>query len=96
MSRYLFGVARPAETSLQLRALGSLVRLQRWNETLVGPVATQYDYSDYRDVADVKRPFKWVKTSTRNQVTMVIKEMRPNVAIDAAKFAKPTTTRLIK
>ena len=75
---------------------GLLVRLLRWNETLVGPVATQYDFSDYRDVAGVKRPFKWVKTSTRNQVTMVIKEMRPNAPIDAARFAKPTTTRLIK
>jgi len=75
---------------------GLLVRLQRWNETLVGPVATQYDYSDYRDVGGIKRPFTWVKTSTRNQVTMVIKEIRPNVAIDAARFAKPTTTRLIK
>jgi len=75
---------------------GLLVRLQRWSETLVGPVATQYDYSDYRDVGGVKRPFTWVKTSTRNQVTMVIKEIRPNVAIDAARFAKPTTTRLIK
>jgi hypothetical protein len=75
---------------------GLLVRLQRWNETLVGPVATQYDYSDFRDVAGVKRPFKVVKTSTRNQVTMVMKEIRPNVVIDAAKFARPTTTRLIK
>jgi hypothetical protein len=75
---------------------GLLVRLQRWNETLVGPVATQYDYSDFRDVGGVKRPFHIVKTSTRNQVTMVMKEIRPNVAIDAAKFARPTTTRLIK
>jgi len=75
---------------------GLLVRLLRWNETLVGPVATQYDYSDFRDVGGVKRPFKWIKTSTRNQVTMVIKDIRPNVAIDAAKFARPTTTRLIK
>jgi hypothetical protein len=75
---------------------GLLVRLLRWNETLVGPVATQYDYSDYRDAAGVKRPFKWVKTSTRNQVTMVIKEIRPNAAIDAARFARPTTTRLIR
>jgi len=75
---------------------GLLVRILRWNETLVGPVATQYDYSDYRDVGGVKRPFKWVKTSTRNQVTMVMKEIRPNVAIDASRFAKPTTTRLIK
>jgi photosynthetic reaction center cytochrome c subunit len=74
---------------------GLLVRLQRWNETLVGPVATQYDYSDYRDVGGVKRPFKIVKTSTRNQVTMVMKDIRPNVPIDAAKFARPTTKRLI-
>jgi hypothetical protein len=75
---------------------GLLVRLQRWNETLVGPVATQYDYSDYRDIGGVKRPFKLIKTSTRNQVTMLIKEYRPNVAIDAARFARPSTTRLIK
>src|SRR5262245_5527045 len=75
---------------------GLLVRLQRWNQTLVGPVATQYDYSDYRDVNGVKRPFKVLKTSTRNQVTIVIKEYRPNVAIDASRFGKPNTTRLIK
>jgi hypothetical protein len=25
-----------------------------------------------------------------------MKDIRPNVAIDAAKFARPTTTRLIK
>ncbi len=75
---------------------GLLVRLLRWNVTAVGPVATQYDYSDYRDVGGVRRPFRWVRTSTANQVTMVLKEFRPNVAIDAARFAKPTTTRLIK
>jgi hypothetical protein len=75
---------------------GLLVRLLRWNDTLVGPVATQYDFSDFRDVAGVKRPYKWLKTSTRNQITMEIKEYRPNVAIDAAKFGRPTTTRLIK
>src|SRR4051812_6919751 len=65
---------------------GLLVRLQRWNDTVVGPVATMYDYSDYRDVGGVKRPFKWIKTSTRNQITMEIKSMQPNVAIAAAKF----------
>src|SRR5262245_33524140 len=75
---------------------GLLIRLQRWNETMVGPVATQYDYSDYRDVTGIKRPFKVVKTSTRNQVTMAIREYKPNVEVDAARFAKPTTTRLIK
>ena len=73
-----------------------LVRLLRWNDTAVGSVATQYDYSDYRDVGGIRRPFRWVKTSTINQVTIVLKEMRPNVALDAARFARPTTTRLIK
>ena len=58
-------------------------------------MATQY-YSDYRDVGAVRRPFRWVRTSTANQVTVVLKEIRPNAAIDAARFAKPTTTRLIK
>ena len=75
---------------------GLLVRLLRWNDTAVGPVATQYDYSDYRDAGGVRRPFRWVKRSTANEVTIVLKEIRPNVPVDAAKFAKPTTTRLIK
>ena len=75
---------------------GLLVRLLRWNDTAVGSVATQYDYSDYRDVGGIRRPFRWVRTSTINQVTIVLKEMRPNVAIDAARFARPTTTRLIR
>ena len=75
---------------------GLLVRLLRWNETAVGSVATQYDYSDYRDVGGVRRPFRWVRTSTANQVTMVVKEMRPNVPIDPARFAKHASTRLIK
>jgi len=75
---------------------GLLVRLLRWNVTAVGPVATQYDYSDYREVGGVQRPFRWVRRSTANEVTIVLKEIRPNVAVDAARFAKPTTTRLIK
>ena len=75
---------------------GLLVRMMHWSDTAVGSLATQYDYSDYRDVGGVRRPFRWVKTSTINQVTVVLKDVRPNVAVDAARFAKPTTTRLIK
>jgi hypothetical protein len=75
---------------------GLLVRLLRWNGTAVGPVATQYDYSDYREVGGVRRPFRWVKTSTANQVTVVVKDLRPNVAIEPARFARPTTARAMK
>jgi hypothetical protein len=75
---------------------GLLVRLLRWNVTAVGPVATQYDYADFRQVGGVRRPFRWVKRSTANEVTIVLKEIRPNVAIDGARFSKPTTSRVIK
>jgi hypothetical protein len=69
---------------------GLLVRLVRWSDTAVGPVPTQYDYSDYREVGGVRRPFRWVKTWTNNKATFTLKEVRPNVTIDAARFARPT------
>lgn len=71
---------------------GILIRILRWNDTAVGSVPTQYDFADYREVGGVRRPFSWVKTSTANQATFTLKEIRPNVAIDAARFAKPAAT----
>jgi hypothetical protein len=68
---------------------GLLVRLVRWNETAVGPVPTQFDYADYRDVAGVRRPFRWVKTWTNNKATVTLKTVQANAPIDAARFAKP-------
>ena len=68
---------------------GLLVRLVRWNETAVGPVPTQYDFSDYREVGGVRRPFRWVKVWTNNQVTFTLRDVRPNAPIDAARFARP-------
>lgn len=68
---------------------GLLVRLVRWTETAAGPVPVQIDYSDYREVAGVKLPFHWVMTWTNGQSTIQLKEIRPNVPIDAARFARP-------
>ena len=68
---------------------GLLVRSVRWSSTPVGTVPTQTDYSDYRDVAGVKMPFHMVVTWTNGQNTIELKEVRPNVAIDAARFARP-------
>ena len=70
-------------------ATGLLVRVVRWNETAVGPVPTQLEYSDYRDVAGVKMPFSWVMTQTYMQATIKLTALQPNVAIDAARFARP-------
>ena len=69
---------------------GLLVRVMRWNKTLVGTVPTQTDYSDYRDVAGVKMPFKIVVTWTNGQNTILLTAVQPNIAIDAARFARPT------
>jgi len=66
-----------------------LVRLVRWNKTAVGTVPTQIDYADYREVAGVKLPFRTVVTWTDGQNTLALSDVRPNVPIDAAKFARP-------
>jgi outer membrane lipoprotein-sorting protein len=68
---------------------GFLLRLVRYATTLVGVVPTQIDYSDYRDVSGVKMPFHWVVTWTDGRSTVSLSELRANVPIDAAKFAKP-------
>jgi len=68
---------------------GLLVRSVRWSSTPVGTVPTQTEYSDYREVAGVKMPFRMVVTWTNGQNTIELKDVRPNVAIDASRFARP-------
>ena len=68
---------------------GMLVRLVRWTITPVGRVPTQIDYKDYRDVNGVKMPFQWTVSQTYMQMSIALSEIRPNVAVDAAKFNKP-------
>ena len=41
---------------------GLLVRHVRYNDSPVGRISRQTDYSDYREVAGVKMPFKWTDT----------------------------------
>ena len=68
---------------------GLLSRVVRFSKTIVGPVPTEIDYSDYRDVAGAKMPFEWRLTWTDGQSTYQLDNVQPNVAIDPAKFAKP-------
>src|SRR5207302_9893557 len=68
---------------------GLLVRQVRFVDTAVGVVPTQIDYSDYRDVAGVKVPFKRVITWTDGRSTILLSQVEPNVRVDAARFAKP-------
>jgi hypothetical protein len=68
---------------------GLLTRIVRWNRTAVGTVPMQFDYSDYREVAGVRLPFHMVFTWTDGQNTIVLKDIQPNAAVDAARFARP-------
>lgn len=76
---------------------GLLVRWVRWNQTPLGPVPTQVDYEDYRDVAPstafeaggVKMPFKWTVSQTYMQMTITLSEVQANVPVDPARFARP-------
>ena len=68
---------------------GLLSRVVRYSKTMVGQVPIQIDYSDYREVAGVKIPFQWRLTWTGGQSMFSLDEVRPNVTIDSAKFAKP-------
>jgi len=68
---------------------GLLVRQLRYTDTPVGTVPIQMDYSDYRDVAGVKIPFKSVVTWTNGQTIVELSNVQPNVSIDAARFGKP-------
>ena len=68
---------------------GLLTRMYRLSHTVIGSVPVQVDYSDYHEVAGVKIPFQWKNTWTDGQSSYIFEAMTPNVAIDAAKFARP-------
>ena len=72
---------------------GLLVRLVRFSESPVGRLVTQIDYADYRDVAGVKLPFRWVVSWLNGRSTFELTDVQPNVPIDAAKFARPSVRR---
>jgi hypothetical protein len=73
---------------------GLLVRSVRYSRTAVGTVPITVVYSDYRDVAGlgVKVPYKWEVIWTNGRGTYIITSLEPNVAIDAARFGRPTPT----
>lgn len=71
------------------KASGLLVRQVRYAQSPVGRIPMQIDYADYRDVSGIKMPFRWTVIWLDGQDTVQLNEVRPNVPIDAARFAKP-------
>ena len=61
----------------------------RFVDTPVGRVPTQIDFSDYREVAGVLMPFAWTSTWTNGRASIQLTDVRPNVAVDQARFDAP-------
>jgi hypothetical protein len=68
---------------------GLLLRLVRYGESPVGRLVTRVDYDDYRDVNGVKIPFQWTVRWLSGRSTFELSDVQANVAIDAARFARP-------
>jgi hypothetical protein len=95
--RVLQGInPRQPPLNLYFDDTGLLVRMVRIVDTPIGRVPTQIDYSDYRDVAGVKIPFRWISTWTDGRVTMEFTNVQPNVAIDASRFDRPAPAQVRK
>jgi len=72
---------------------GLLMRLVRYADSPLGLDPTQIDYSDYRVVDGVQVPFRVTLSQPGGSSTILVEEVRQNVPIDAAKFAKPPSDR---
>ena len=68
---------------------GLLLRLVRFGETPLGRIPTQIDYADYRVADGVKVPFRWTLARPNGRFTIQVTELKQNVPVDEAKFAKP-------
>jgi photosynthetic reaction center cytochrome c subunit len=68
---------------------GLLLRLIRYGETPFGRMPTQIDYADYRQVGEVKIPYRWTLARPSGRFTIQLTEVKQNIPVDDAKFAKP-------
>jgi photosynthetic reaction center cytochrome c subunit len=68
---------------------GLLLRLVRFGDTALGWLPTQIDYADYRDTSGVKMPYRWTLSRPSGRFTIEVSEVKQNVPVDDAKFAKP-------
>src|SRR5207253_3395479 len=68
---------------------GLLIRTWIGKPTILGMLPATADYSDFRDVAGVKIPFKVVDSSNRGVSTTTYSLIEGNVEIADSKFSQP-------
>jgi photosynthetic reaction center cytochrome c subunit len=68
---------------------GLLLRVLRYDQTPLGRLPAQTDYSDYRAVNGIKIPFERITARPSRRVTVKIDQIEQNIAIDDSKFEMP-------
>jgi photosynthetic reaction center cytochrome c subunit len=68
---------------------GLLARMVRYADTPVGRMPTQIDYADYRDAGGARIPYRWTLSRPNGRFTIQIADVKTDVPVDDAKFAKP-------
>jgi len=69
---------------------GLLVRMVRYKNLAIGRIPVRTDFSDYRDVSGIQIPFRMKLTDVAGQGTIRLTDVKLNVPIETAKFAKPS------
>jgi hypothetical protein len=75
------------------RDSGLLLRELRYGSSPIGRVPTQIDYADYKDVNGIKLPFRITYAWLDGRDSIVLNEIRTNVAIDETKFGRPAPVK---
>jgi photosynthetic reaction center cytochrome c subunit len=75
---------------------GLLLRELRYSSSPIGRVPTQIDYADYRDVNGIKLPFRLTYAWLDGRDSIVLNEIKTNVAIDEARFGRPAPLKARK
>ena len=71
------------------RQTNLLLRELRYGPSPIGRVPTQIDFADYRDVNGIKLPFRITYAWLDGRDSIVLSEIKTNVAVDEAKFGRP-------
>jgi photosynthetic reaction center cytochrome c subunit len=86
---YLVLGKNPGQPDVRLyfdKDTGLLARMVRYAESPLGRVPTQIDYSDYRDEAAAKMPYRYVLSRPGNRFTVQVIRAQQNVPVDERKF----------
>jgi outer membrane lipoprotein-sorting protein len=85
-------VSNPNESPVRLfidKETGLLLRIVRYVTSPLGRNPTEIDFSDYRDVAGTKQPFRWKVTQPEGGYSVQLNKIEVNVPIDDSMFNSP-------